>query len=143
MSTIVNSAAPAPASQSHGTLVHGIVPPPAEAPHALTHNRYSAVGNSNGKTTVRKTRSMFSSTGEDLRQIDQHAGRCPPDGAILERQHKKKPGPPFDLARHPPVIARVDNERKRHLERLRHLKRVDREPKRCFDDADDRGDLEA
>ena len=59
------------------------------APTMPTHSRYSAVGRRSGKTIVRKTRSMASSTGEHLGQIDQHPGRRAPDVAALIGQHKK------------------------------------------------------
>jgi hypothetical protein len=70
ISTIASSAAPAPASQSHGTVLHELAAPPGDGPRIATHRRYSAVGRSNGNTIVRKTRNMISSTGEHLRQID-------------------------------------------------------------------------
>src|SRR5690349_9371206 len=88
-STIANSTTPAPASQIHGTAVHRTVFRPGSALKALTHARYSAVGRRSGNTTVRKTRSMASSTGEHLGQIHQHPGGCSPDVAALIRQHKE------------------------------------------------------
>ncbi len=90
-STIANSTAPAPASQIQGSAVHRTAPPLRSAPIVLTHSRYNPVGKRSGRTIVRKTRSMASSTREHLGQIDQHSSGRAPDVPTLERQHEKDP----------------------------------------------------
>src|SRR3984893_9863074 len=142
-STIASSTTPAPASQIHGTAVHRTAFPPCSAlPKVLTHSTYSAVGRRSGSTTVTKTRSMASSTGEHLGQIYQHPGRRSPNVAALIRQHKEYARAMLEVARRTAMVLRVHHKGERHLEHLGDLERVDSERKRHFDDADDRGDLE-
>src|SRR5215469_11288485 len=131
MRTMASSTAPAPASQIQGTVAHEIAPPPCgEEPKVTIHNRYSAVGRSSGRITVRKTLSMIPSSGEHLRQIDQNTGGRPPDIAVLERQHEKYPPPLSELARHPPVVAWVENKRKRNLKSLGYFGWINDQRKR-------------
>src|ERR1700730_16672150 len=110
-STIASSTTPAPASQIHGTAVHRTAFPPCSAPpKVLTHSTYSAVGRRSGSTTVTKTRSMASSTGEHLGQIYQHPGRRSPNVAALIRQHKEYARPMLEVARGAAVVLRVDDK---------------------------------
>ena len=70
---------------------------------------------------VRRTRGIPSSTGEHLGQVYQHSRRRPPDVPVLVRQNKKDPRTLLEYACHAPMVARVENKRKRHFEHLGHL----------------------
>src|SRR3954452_22580900 len=86
---------------------------------------------------------MARSIRQHLGQIDQDSGRRAPDVAALEGQHEIAAVVRADLALDPLMVAPVENEGQRHLERLGDLERVDRDRHRRIDDADDRRDLEA
>src|SRR5947207_15753319 len=86
---------------------------------------------------------MARSIRQHLGQIDQDSGRRAPDVAALEGQHEIAAVVRADLALDPLMVAPVENEGERHLERLDDLERVDRDRHRRIDDADDRSDLES
>src|SRR5216684_9199136 len=94
-----------------------------------------------GSTMVKMTRSMTPSIFQYLGQIDQDPGGGAPDVAALEGQHEKAAAVRPDLALDALMVAPVEDEGERHLERLGDLERVDRQHERRFDEADDRGDL--
>src|SRR6516165_1337421 len=141
--TSANRASPAPASQTHGSALHKVAPFRRAGRSVVTQSTYTAVGKRSGRTIVRRIRGIPSSTGEHLGQAYQHSRRRPPDVPVLVRQDKKDPRPLLEYACHSPMVARVENKRKRHLEHLGHFKGVRNERKGYSDDADHRGNLEA
>src|SRR5271165_2584554 len=122
--TIASKSTPAPASQIQGSDAHATAPLSCGAPKVATHNKYSAVGSSSGKTIVKKTRIMTVLAAEHLGQIHQHPSGCTPDVAVPVWQHKEYPAAFFEHALCPPMIARVEDEGQRYFENIGDFERV-------------------
>src|ERR1700731_3846191 len=88
-STTASSTAPAAPSHRHGSPPARSTSPPCSERAAHSHAKYSAVGNSSGRTTVATTRSMAPSLCQHLGEVHQNPGGGAPDVAPLVRQHEK------------------------------------------------------
>src|SRR5215471_9822323 len=101
-----------PASQIHGSARQSAAPFRRTGRNAVAQRTYSAVGNSSGRTIVRRTLSIPSSIGEHLGQVHKHSGRRPPDVAVVVWEDEKGPRPLLKDACHSTMVVRVDNKGK-------------------------------